>query len=452
MAQGEELELDVERLVNGPGAMARGPDGRVVFVDEGFPGERVRAVVESERRGYRRARVVRALDPPSPRRRPPRCGVTALCGGCPWQGLEYDAQVRAKQQVVVDEITHGAGAAPDEVRAPVTGPEWGSRHRVRLGVKHLREGPPAVGYRGRGAHEVVPIDDCVIARPELVAALPLARAVAAELRSAREIEISVDDERRIFLRVVCGSGRAPDAESLHGGLVTKAAAIDLDGAEYAGLRLEAARGSPSWSASAGLTTQAIRVAPDLVLDVPVGAFTQVNADLNPALVGAVVTAVSDASADQVLDLYCGAGNFSLPLARAGCAVVGVDTDERAIAAARASAVTHALTDRARFEVGAAESERLAPLLSRVAPDVVVLDPPRAGAAAALPALIAARPTTIVYVSCDVATFARDARKIVEAGWGFSSLQLLDLTPQSHRAEVLGVFRLTWERSGPYRDG
>lgn len=309
-----------------------------------------------------------------------------------------------------------------------------------------------VGYRARGGHEIVPIEDCVIARADLVRALPLARALAAKVRSVREIEVSIDDENRLYLRAECASARAPDASSLHEELARLGMASDLGASVYAGTLLEAARGHGTWVAAAGRTRQAVRVGTDFVVDVPVGAFTQVNADLNPALVHEVVDAASAGPVGRAVDLFCGAGNFSLPLARAGFQVVGIDADERAISAARNSAEKYGLADRTRFEVGLAEPERLAPLLSASAPDVIVLDPPRAGARASVEAIVDARPSTIVYVSCDVATFARDARQIVEAGWRFASLQLIDLTPQTYRAEVLGVFRLTWERGGPYREG
>lgn len=445
------MELEVERLVNGAGSMAHAADGRVVFLDDGLPGERVRAQVQSEHRGFLRARVVRALDPPSPQRRSPPCPVVALCGGCPWQALEYPAQVDAKSALVAGEVTRATGTAPEEVLAPIVGPEWRSRHRIRLGVKARAHGELLVGYRGRGAHEIVPIDDCVIAREELAAALPLAHLVASEAKSVREIELSVDDESVVRLHASCARTRSPDAEAIHGAVSERARSLELGGGRYAGLVLESSDAGHPWRAEAGDVDQTIRISADLEIRVPVGAFTQVNADLNPRLVEAVVEAVACGSGHRVVDLFCGAGNFSLALARAGATVLGLDVDARAIAAASAAARAQDLATRTRFEVGRAELETIAGLLEGAEADALVLDPPRAGAAAALPAILTARPPTIAYVSCDIATFGRDARRIIEAGWAFSSLRLIDLTPHTYRAEVLGVFRLTWERGSPYRD-
>lgn len=443
---GTELELTVERLVNGPGALAHAPDGRVVFLDEGLPGERVRVAAVEERRDFVRARVVRALGPPAPGRRAPPCPVVALCGGCPWQKLTYAEQVREKEALVLREVERGAGARPDQVLPPVFGPELRFRHRIRLAVGRAENGSPVVGYRFRGSRGIVPIDDCPIARLEIAAALPLARRLA-ELESAvREVELSVDDRAGLRLRGVCRPERPRSAGAVWDPVRACAADLDLAGAGLVGLVLEARDRRGGWRSEAGDVLQRIEVQPGCVIGVPVGTFTQVNGSLNRELVSAVVEAAGARPERRIIDLYCGAGNFTLPLARAGAQVLGIDVDEHAVAAARDSAAALGLAARATFRAGAADDRALAGEV-----DVVVLDPPRAGAVAVLPAVLARRPERIVYVSCDVATFARDARQILAAGGRFASLRLVDLTPQTHRAEVLGVFQLTWERGGPYRD-
>jgi len=274
-----------------------------------------------------------------------------------------------------------------------------------------------------------------------VAALPLARSLAAHERSLREVELSIDDRRGLRLRGICASAHAPAVDGAWEHLRGRAGQTDLAGATLAGISLEATDPRGGWRAEAGDVLQRLRIAPALEIGVPLGAFTQVNGELNPALVAGVVQAASGAKGRRIVDLFCGAGNFSLPLARDGASVLGIDADVRAIAAAEATAEALGLDDRARFESGIADDRILARLDET--PDVVVLDPPRAGAAAVLPSVLALRPPRLVYVSCDVATFGRDAREILAAGWRFASMRLVDLTPQTYRAEVLGVFRLTW---------
>ena len=329
---------------------------------------------------------------------------------------------------------------PEEVHEPLVGPQWRARHRIRLAVGRAGGGAPIVGYRGRGKHDIVPIEDCPIAREELSAALPLARGLAEREKTVREIELSVDDRGVVRLRGVCSGGKPPDAERLFGELTNLARRTEPLCPAPAGIAFESAEKSARWRTEAGDVLQRIVVAPEMEIGVPLGAFTQVNADLNAQLVAAVVGEVATAGGRNVVDLYCGAGNFSLPLARAGMNVFGIDADDRAIVAARASAADLGLEDRARFDTRVADDLALAGLESP--PDAVVLDPPRTGAAPVLSAVLAARPSVLVYVSCDVATFSRDARRFLAQGWSFSSLRLIDLTPQTYRAEVLGVFRLT----------
>jgi 23S rRNA (uracil1939-C5)-methyltransferase len=438
------LELDVERLTNGPDALAREPEGRVVFLDGGLPGERVEAEIVEGRRDFARARVRRLLDPPgpSPHRRAPPCPVVRVCGGCPWQHIDHAEQLRLREDVVLRELWRQARVAPAVVRPTVHGAEWRTRNRVRLAVAR-RRGPrePLVGFRGRGSHDVVAIEDCAVSNSMLVAALPLARAFARVVPAAVEVELLVDDRSGLRLRGFVASSDPVEAEAVFEALRREARGHDLRGAMLAGLSLQPRRRDaiPGWRRSAGDVEQQIEVQPGVVLRVPLGVFTQVNLTLNRELVAEVLDRVGPAH--RVADLYAGCGNFSIPLALAGATVHGIEGDTGAVRAATAAAREHGVEARCRFEARAVEAAVATGALS---PDVevVVLDPPRAGAGAATAALAKARIGRVVYVSCDVASFARDAATLGRAGYEWETLRLLDLTPQTYRAEVVGVFRLT----------
>jgi 23S rRNA (uracil1939-C5)-methyltransferase len=173
--------------------------------------------------------------------------------------------------------------------------------------------------------------------------------------------------------------------------------------------------------------------------VPVDAFTQVNPEANPALVATVLAFADVAAGRRVLDLYCGAGNLSLPVARRGAEVEGVERDAMAIAAAAANARRLKLP-RARFR-----HARVADALRAYGgapPDTVILDPPRQGAADALGPLAALRPHRIVYVSCDPATLARDVRHLLDAGFRLRRVQPIDLFPQTYHVECVAELHLT----------
>jgi 23S rRNA (uracil1939-C5)-methyltransferase len=270
----------------------------------------------------------------------------------------------------------------------------------------------------------------------------LARALAASLPSIVEIELALDDAAMVRLLGWVAASSPIAAGPLFAGLERTAGGIDLLGARFAGLALASRVGSErAWRSDAGDVLQRITPTAGLTLRVPLGVFTQVNLVLNRRLVAEVLEATEAGPGRSIVDLYCGAGNFALPLAHAGARVHGVDVDVRAIGAAERSAEDLGLHGRARFVALSAERALLrADFPERI--DVCVLDPPRAGAAAALGGVLARRPESIVYASCDAATFARDTRRILGAGYAFSSLRLLDLTPQTFRAEVVGVFRLT----------
>lgn len=438
------LQLDVERLTNGPDALAREPEGRVVFLDGGLPGERVEAQIVEGRRDFARARVVRLLDPPgpSPHRRVPPCPIVKVCGGCPWQHVDHAEQLRLREEVVLRELSRQARVAPREIRSTVHGAEWRTRNRVRLAIARRGGREPLVGFRGRGTHDVVAVEDCVVSHPALVAALPLARALGRVVASASEVELLVDDRAGLRLRGFVAATDPVDAEAAFEALRREARGHDLRGATLAGLSLEPVRrrdAAPAWRRFAGDVEQQVEVRPGVVLRVPLGVFTQVNLTLNRELVAEVLDRVGDAR--RVADLYAGCGNFSIPLALAGATVHGIEGDATAVRAARAAAQDHGVESRCRFELRAVEA---ALAKGALAPDVeaVVLDPPRAGAGAATEVLARSRIARVVYVSCDVASFARDAATLHRAGYECETLRLLDLTPQTYRAEVVGVFRLT----------
>lgn len=429
----------MERLIYGPEALARTPDGKVVFVEGGLPGERVAAELYEHRRDFARARLRQVLDPPgpSPERRAPPCPVVRQCGGCPWQHLAYAAQLRHGEEVMLRELWRHARIEPQAVLASAAGPEWRWRNRIRLAVARRRGGSSiALGFRGRSSHDVVAVADCLVAHAALAAALPLAHALARMLQQLDEVELLVDDRSELRLRAFLAEPAPIAADDVLAALLREARGHDLRGATLAGMALEPRESSEAtWRALAGDVDQKLEVQPGLWLRAPLGVFTQVNLALNRALVAEVLRQVGGAPA--VTDLYAGCGNFSVPLALAGAEVHAVEGNLAAVRAGERSAREHGVATRCRFVASAVE--RALDPGTLAGSRVVVLDPPRSGAAQAIEAIASARPERVVYVSCDLASFARDAARLVRAGLRLEAIRLLDLTPQTFRAEVLGVF-------------
>lgn len=412
----DTVALEITGLANGPDGIAR-HEGRVVFVPGVAPGDRVRARLVTDRGAFLRAEVVhRCVDGPARRAAP--CPWVGSCGGCPWQHVAYPAQLAAKAANVREVLARiGGVVAARELAIRAAPDEWRYRHRIRLHV-----GPDGVlGYRRPRSHRVVEIGDCVIADATITAMLPGIRQLVPQLATRlRDLELIANGDGRVV-----ASGAAEGAFAAADD--RRVAAFLAEHRALAGVRLTGA----SWRRDWGDLRLFVRPDDgDPIVQHP-GTFSQVNPAANRLLVETVRTLAEPAR--RVLDLFCGAGNLSLPLARAGIAVTGVDANAGAIADARASAAAGAIPGT-RFEP--VEALRFLRQQGLDAAELVILDPPRTGAAAEISQLARLRPARIVYVSCDPATLARDVAVLARAGYTVDRVQPLDLFPQTPHVETV----------------
>jgi len=416
----QAVELDVERLTFGPDALAH-HDGQVVFVGAAAPGDRVVADVVERRRGFLRARV-RAVLTPGPDRVVPACAWVDDCGGCPWQHVALDAQRAAKTAVVAEQLARLGALADVPVLPILAAPaDLGYRGRIALAVEGRR-----VGYRGARSHRLVAIDGCAIADPALSAHLEVVRGWVGALRTPPE---------RVELAVAPGGvalvahGRAAPAAADH----DTTARLLRDVASVRGAVLLGG----GTRIVVGDATVHVALEPGLALEAPADAFTQPNPAANRMLVATAMAIAAVAPGTRALDLYCGAGNFTLPLARRGARVLGVERAPVAVEAARANVARLGFAD---VELVAGDVAAVLRARPSAPVDVAVLDPPRPGAAGALAALAAWRPARIVYVSCDPATLARDARTLATLGWRCARVQPVDCFPHTHHVECVAEFQ------------
>jgi 23S rRNA (uracil1939-C5)-methyltransferase len=423
---------DVESLDQEGRGVAR-VDGKAVFVDGALPGERVSFRRTRSRRRHDEAVVVDVLRA-APERVTPRCRHFGVCGGCALQHLDHAAQLAAKGRVVVEALRRIGGVTPDKWLEPLTGPAYGYRRRARLGCKFVdKKGKVLVGFRERGSPLLADLASCeVLAAPagalltgfaELVGGLDLRRRVA-------QIEVAVGDNAAAFvLRVLDDPGpadlaRLRDFEARHGvtlylqrgGLDTveplSPPAVPLR-YELPGLR-------------AG-----IEFAPT--------DFVQVNGELNRLMVARAIELLDPRPTDRALDLFCGLGNFSLPLASRTASVEGVEGDAALVARARANAARNGIAN-ASFHAANLAAASQSGDWARARYDLVLLDPPRAGAREVLPVAASSRPRRIVYVSCDAGSFARDAGILAgELGYRLAAAGVMDMFPQTAHVESIALF-------------
>jgi 23S rRNA (uracil1939-C5)-methyltransferase len=425
------ITLTIDRLSYGPAGVGR-VDGKVVFVPGTAPGDEVEVVIDEDKKGYARGHVL-TVTKPSPHRRIPPCPYVQRCGGCPWQHVAYDEQLRAKETLVREQL-HRIGGMSDVPLLPIipSPHEWHYRRRIRLRVVNNT----LLGFSPPRSHEVVDIDSCVIAWQGVETHLRAAREWVRALRTpVSQLELTIG-ERVTSTReqqVIC-------IAEARGALQREDEAVSqrflASHSSMAGLLL---RGK-GWSRAWGESALSLNLGEETLV-VHDGAFTQVNSKANRLLVESVLRLSDVDNTHRVIELYCGAGNFSLPLARRARELTGIEQDHRAVVAARANAARAGLTNarfmQATVQVGVKEL-----CAQRVHGDVVLLDPPRTGAVEIMDEVSRLGARMIVYVSCDPATLARDLRRLHQHGYRLHAVQPLDMFPQTYHVETIAVSVLT----------
>ena len=437
-----EIEsLDMEARGVGRLVDEDGQPGKVIFVEGALPGERVTYSSFRKKPSYEQAQVVDVLRE-SALRTTPQCRFFGTCGGCSMQHLDVRAQVAIKQRVLEDNLWHLAKLRPETVFRPIHGPSWGYRYRARLTVRHVaKKGGVLVGFHERKSSYVADMTSCEVLPPHVSAMLvPLRRLVES---------LSIRD-------------RLPQIELAVGSSVTALVLRILEPLsveDEARLRVFAdEHGVQFWVQPKGPDTAVPFYPLDVALDYTLPEFgirmpfkptdfTQVNHAINRVLVGRAVRMLAPRRADRVLDLFCGLGNFTLPLARLAREVVGIEGSEALTARALANAKENGVDGhtsfacRNLFEITADDMRALGAF------DKFLVDPPREGALAVAKALAdiaqsgdGPLPARIVYVSCNPATLARDAGLLVhEAGYRLKGAGVVNMFPHTSHVESIALF-------------
>lgn len=406
--------------------------GKAVFVDGALPGERVRLQRLQRRRRHDEARVLEVLEP-SPDRVEPRCAHFGVCGGCSLQHLGHGAQLAAKAGIVAEQLLRLGGVQPERWLPPLAGPAWSYRRRARLGCRYVeKKGRVLVGFRERSSPLLADLRGCEVLAAGTGALIEPLAALIGSLgirRRVPQVEIAVaDGATALVLRVLEEPGAA-DREAMKAFEAAHGVEIYL---QSGGLDTVAPLSPPATPLSYELPglSAGIRFAPT--------DFIQVNAGLNGLMVARALELLEPQPGDRALDLFCGLGNFTLPLAHRVAEVTGVEGDAALVARARENADRNGIGN-ARFLAADLASEASTAGWAGVY-DLVLLDPPRAGAREVLAGVAASRPRRVVYVSCHAGTLARDAGILVsEHGFRLAAAGIMDMFPHTAHVESIALF-------------
>ncbi len=407
--------------------------GKTVFVAGALPGERISFRRRSFHKSHDEAELLEVIEP-SPDRVTPKCAHFGVCGGCALQHLSPAAQIASKQQELAQNLARIGNVSPESWLPPLLGPEWAYRRRARLSSRYVaKKGRSLVGFREKQGKYVADVARCeVLAEPvgALVGTLAELLTGMERRESIPQIEVALSDGERVLVMRVLDP---------------------LPEADLARLRaFERERSLRILLQPGGLETIApLTPGPldlhylieefDLRLDFGPTDFVQVNAAINRSMVARAIELLEVRPTDRVLDLYCGLGNFTLPLARRAAAVAGVEGEAGLIGRARANARANGI-ENAEFHVGdlSVAPDRTIPWM-RGPYDAVLLDPPRVGAREVLSAVAHLAPRRVVYISCHTGSLARDLGVLThELGFRLRAAGVLDMFPHTTHVESVAV--------------
>lgn len=413
-------------------------DGKTIFVEGALPGERVEFVSFRKKPTYEVARVERILKA-SPSRVTPRCPHFGVCGGCSMQHFEASAQIAAKQRVLESNLWHLGRVVPEQLYAPIQGAAWGYRFRARLSARLVpKKGGMLIGFHERKSSYVADMHECPNLPPHVSQLLMPLRELVAGLSISTampQVEVAIGDAvTALVLRILEPLNAADEAllrafADRHGvvfylqpkGPATAYRFYPLDGPQLA-YRL------PDYDVEHAFSPTE---------------FTQVNHAINRVLVRRAMTLLDPRPGERVADLFCGLGNFTLPIARLGANVVGIEGSAELVRRAQENAAANGLSARTEYGVAnlfEATPESLAALGHF---DKILIDPPREGAVEVVKSLGECAPARIVYVSCNPATLARDAAILVmQQGYRLRGAGVVNMFPNTSHVESIALFERT----------
>ena len=410
-------------------------DGKVIFIEGALTGEVVSYSSYRKKPAFEQAQVVKIFKTSSMRVQP-KCKHFGVCGGCSMQHLDARAQVAVKQRILEDGLRHIGKIKPETIFPAIYGEAWGYRERARISVKYvIKKSKMLVGFHEKRSSYVADMQSCEILAPKIARLLPLLADLISGLSirdKLPQIEVAVGEQvDALVLRVMDAPSRA-DEDALR-------AFADAHHIQF-------------WLQTKGpesIVPFHPLDAPELAYSLPEfnvtmpfapSEFTQVNSALNRVMISRAIRLLDPQPGERIADLFCGLGNFTLPIARIGAQVLGIEGSDALVKRAQQNAVSNGLRGNTEFMVMNLfeMTEESFAKLGRF--DKLLIDPPRDGAFELVKSLGGDNsPKRIVYVSCNPSTLARDAAELVQRGYVLKSAGVMNMFPHTSHVESIAVF-------------
>jgi 23S rRNA (uracil1939-C5)-methyltransferase len=433
----KETRVKIESLDQEGRGIAR-CEGKVIFIEGALTGELVSYSSYRKKPSFELAQVTQIFKSSSLRVQP-KCAHFGVCGGCSMQHLDARAQVAVKQRILEDSLWHIGKVRAETILRPIYGQAWGYRERARLSVRHvIKKGKTLVGFHEKRSSFVADMQHCEILTPKIAALLPLLAELVGSLSirdRVPQIEVAVGEHVDVLVLRVMDAPNSADEVALR-------EFADRHHIQF-------------WLQTGGYDTIAPfhpLVAPSLDYSLPEfgitmpfapSEFTQVNSALNRVMISRAMRLLDPRPGERIADFFCGLGNFTLPIARSGAQVLGIEGSDALVARAKQNAELNGLAGNAKFaamnlfaitEAGFTELGQF---------DKLLIDPPRDGALELVRSIVVGNgeraPKRIVYVSCNPATLARDAAELVQRGYMLKSAGVMNMFPHTSHVESIALF-------------
>lgn len=427
------LDLEIER-VSHDGRGISHQNGKTLFVEGALPGEKVKAKYIDTHSKYDEVAAIEIIEPSADRVTPP-CEHADMCGGCSLQHMDPKMQIALKQDVLLEQFRHFGGISAESLQEPMTGPDTGYRRKARLGVRYVtKRDEVLVGFREKHSSFLTAIHHCEVLDPRVGRLIPNLRELARDLtvyNQLPQIEVAMGDEQVALVIRHMAPLTEDDLAKLRAFGEAHNLAVYLQPKGPNTVHLLYPEGGVERLSYA---------LPEFGVELkfhPMD-FTQVNADINKKMLSRAIEWLDLNENDRVLDLFCGLGNFTIPLATKAGQVVGVEGDETMVVRGKENA-THNKLDNVRFYAANLQADFTKESWASEGFSKILIDPPRSGALDVVQYLPAFGAEKIVYVSCNPATLARDSGVLVEQGYKLVKAGVMDMFPHTTHVESIALF-------------